>query len=89
MSNMEDFNSRLPSSADSLNGVEETLSNKFSAGTEGIRDAVAEAGERTGDVYKRSNDAVVIRIDRLIGVALGALAGYLVGYMMGTDHRSA
>jgi len=87
MSNMDDFNSRLPSSADSLDGVQETLSEKISAETETIRDAVAGAGERAGEAYQRGNDAVASRVDPIVGIALAALAGYFVGYMVGADHR--
>jgi len=88
MSSMDEFNSRLPSSADSLDSAEETLGNKVSEGAEAVREATAEAGERAGEIYQRSNAVVASRVDPVIGIALAALAGYFVGYMVGTDRRS-
>lgn len=87
MSSMDEFNSRLPSSADSLEGAKETLSNKVSEGTEAVREATAEAGERVGEFYQRSNEVLASRVDPVVGIALAALAGYFVGYMVGTDRR--
>ena len=87
MSSMDDFNNRLPSSADSLDNVQETLSDKVSAGKDTVLEAAAEAGERAGEVYQRGNDIIANRIDPLVGITLAAVAGFFVGYMVGTDHR--
>jgi len=84
MSSMDDFNSRLPSSADSLDSVQAALSDKVSAGKDTILQAAAEAGERVGEAYQRSNEMAASR-SPVVGMALLALCGYLVGYMVGTD----
>ena len=87
MSDTSNFNEDKPSSADSLETKNQTIKDKVLAGTDAIREAAAQAGERASEAYQRGNEMVDSRIDPVVGIAVAAVAGFFVGYMMGSDDR--
>ena len=87
MSKMDDFNDKMPSSADGLNQAADTITEKVSAGTEAIRDAATEASARAREVYRAGNEVVGTRVEPLLGIAAAAVAGLVLGYFLGSSDR--